>query len=167
MGEFKILEVCFLTGLALCKNLGKNVRIYKIIPLFYRLLGCGSTTIMYGLFIAQERVLLTSKPQATTVKTYGRNWKQKCKLLCVLQFQPNKHMNKFNVCLFDLGFGPKIPTNGTGSKNANYYVFYNFSLISIRISSMFFCLIWGLGPKDLQRELEGKMQIIMCFTILA
>ena len=92
-------------------------------------MGCGSTTIMYGLFIAQERVLLTSKPQATTVKTYVRNWKQKCKLLCVLQFYPDKHMNKINVCLFDLRLGPKIPTDGTGSKNENYHVFCNFSLI--------------------------------------
>ena len=127
MWEFKISEVSFLTGLALCKNLGKNIRIYKIIPFFHKLIGCGSTTIMYGLFIAQERVLLTSKPQATTVKTYGRNWKQKCKLLCVLQF---------------------------------------FSIITIWISLVFVCLIWVLGPKDLQTELEGKMQIIRHFTIL-
>ena len=166
MPELKILEVCFLAGLALCQNLGENVRIYKIIPFFYRLMGCVSTTIMYGLFIAQERVLLTSKPQATTVKTYGRNWKQKCKLLCVLQFQTNKHMNKFNVYLFDLRLGPKRPTEGTGSKNAYYYLFYNFRIISICISSMFVCLICGLRPKDLRMELEAKIQIvIMHFTI--
>ena len=68
-------------------NWKKNVKIYKIIPFFTGCWGVAvSITIMYGLFIAQERVLLTSKPQATTVKTYGRNWKQKCKLLCVLQF---------------------------------------------------------------------------------
>ena len=48
MWEFKISEVSFLTGLALCKNLGKNISIYKIIPFFHKLIGCGSTTIMYG-----------------------------------------------------------------------------------------------------------------------
>ena len=62
---------------------------------------------------------------------------------------------------------PKRPTDGTGGKNAYYYLFYNFSLISILISSMFVCLIWGLRPKDLKVEHEAKMQIIMCFTILA
>ena len=76
----------FLNRVSFMQKLKKNIRIYKIIPFFHKLIGCGSTTIMYGLFIAQERVLLTSKPQATTVKTYGWNWKQKCKLSCVLQF---------------------------------------------------------------------------------